>query len=120
MMPPPSAPFSYGKKYGSSPKLFVSGRRKTLKIRPKLHVAVPTLLATAGGEGGGGGGALGVGGAGGGRAKPLKRGSPLASKDSLRLKKKNKLLKVDDGGTGGGSSGGGGGGKRITMKARLL
>lgn len=102
LMPPPAAPFSYGKKYGNSTKLFVSGRRKTLKMRPKMHMSVPSMLAAGSSMGGSG------------RSKPLKRGSPLAVKDSLRLKKKNKLLKVEDGsGTGGGS-----GTKRT--KARLL
>lgn len=105
LMPPPSAPFSYGKKYGNSTKLFVSGRRKTLKLRPKMHLSVPSSMLGAGSSSIGGSG----------RAKPLKRGSPLASKDSLRLKKKNKVLKVDEGTGVGGSSGGN---KRT--KARLL
>lgn len=105
IMPPPQTPFSYGKKYGNSTKLFVSGRRKTLKMRPKLHLAVPSMLSA-------GGDRMTAS----GRVKTLKRGSPLASKDSLRLKKKNKLLKVDDGT----AAGGGGSGVSKRTKARLL
>lgn len=103
-MPPPATPFSYGKKYGNSTKLFVSGLRKTLKIRPKMHLTVGSASLASGGPPGGSGRVK----------KPLKRGSPLAIKDSLRLKKKNKLLKVEEAAGGGGS----GGSKRT--KARLL
>lgn len=95
-------PFSYGKKYGNSSKLFVSGRRKTLKLRPKPSLPVSTILVA------------GAAVSNSSRTKPLKRGSPSGSKDSLRLKKKNKVLKVDDnGGVGVAVSG-----KRT--KARLL